>query len=263
MTSASIRDRLLGAYGRQGWRGFDRLLKLSGHKTGDRLRARSRYGSWLELDPWSYIDRIVLREGYYESEVLLALIEGLKGGGVLWDVGANIGLHSVTAKVLAPKAKVVCFEPSPSAIGRLWTHIAMNGVDCEVVTSALSDEAGFVALNIASEGNNGMSSLSRIEGRDYVGVARVWAVSGDELIAAGQVPAPTVVKIDVEGHELAVLRGMKAALASPTCRRVVFEDPPEDTPVKALLRDAGFELSTLARGEHSATDVENFVAVKP
>jgi FkbM family methyltransferase len=258
------RDRLLSAYARRGWRGFDRLLTLAGHRRGDRIRARTRYGGWFDLDPWSWLERIALREGYYESEVLEALVAGLSPGDVIWDVGANIGLHAVSARLAAPHARVVAFEPSPSTLGLLWRHAALNGGGVDVLSLALSDRPGLATLHIATAGNTGMTTLSPQPGGEYAARAIVATSRGDDLVSAGQVPAPTVVKLDVEGHEARVLDGMAATLASAACRRVVFEDAPgEATPVKDRLRAAGFAVAPLGRREHSAAAVENFVASKP
>jgi hypothetical protein len=84
---------------------------------------------------------------------------------------------------------------------------------------------------------------------------------GDALIASGQVPAPTLIKLDVEGHEAAVLRGLSAALADPRCKLVVFEDHvTEDSEVKRFLRTHGFIMEPLVRRERSAHALANFSA---
>ena len=86
---------------------------------------------------------------------------------------------------------------------------------------------------------------------------------GDDLIAAGVVPTPHVVKLDVEGHEASVLRGMGDALRHPACLRIVFEDAPDDqSEVKLLLRAAGFQVTPLERRQCEAHALLNFVAHK-
>jgi len=91
-------------------------MRLAGKHT---LRQRSLHGLIFELQPHEYIDAIVLREGYYEPEVIDALRPFLRPGAVFWDVGANIGLHTVTAACLAPGSQVVAFEPNPAVFARL------------------------------------------------------------------------------------------------------------------------------------------------
>ena len=82
----------------RGWRGFARLYGLLKPAGGRRaLRASTRYGSQFFLEPFDNVDSHVLAEGFYESEVLEAVRPVLGRGAVLWVVGANFGLHAVTA----------------------------------------------------------------------------------------------------------------------------------------------------------------------
>jgi FkbM family methyltransferase len=209
---------------RRGWRGSSRLYGLLNRLVSfPAVRARSRYGPVFALHPHDYIDRIVLREGYYESEVLEALRPYLGPGCVLWDVGANFGLHAVTAKKLAPETTVVALEPSPVMAGRVLANAAVNGVAVDVVCVGLWDGRGHAPLYCIDEGNPGMTTLVPWSGAK--GYRRVSATvdTGEALVREGGVPAPTVVKIDVEGAEERVLRGMGALLGSTALRAVVFE----------------------------------------
>lgn len=215
------------------------------------------------MSPFSYIDAIVIREGSYEPEVTDAIVSSL-GEGVLWDVGANFGLHGITAKLLRPASRVVCFEPSPEMLGRLFRNRALNGLDIEIVGAALSNRAGFQALSLGPPGNPGMSTLSPWTGSTYSGTLVVAVARGDDLAAGGLVPAPTVIKLDVEGHELPALEGMARILSSPSLKAVVFEDAgDQETPVKALLRGAGFACELLDRSQGSRHALENFAARRP
>jgi FkbM family methyltransferase len=245
------------------WRGFLRLWKLSGRDIHSTLRATTSRGTVFELSPFSYIDAIVLREGYYESEVIDAIVSGL-GAGVLWDVGANFGLHGLTAKFLRPAARVVCFEPSIEMLGRLWRNRELNVLNVDVVNVALSNRTGFQTLFLGPPGNPGMSTLSPWSKTTYAGTCIVAVSRGDDLVAQGLVPAPTVIKLDVEGHELSALEGLIKTLHSPSLRIVVFEDSRDgDTEVKALLKEAGFTCDSLNRRESSKHGLENFVAHRP
>lgn len=74
-------------------------------------------------------------------------------------------------------------------------------------------------------------------------------------------PSPTVIKLDVEGHELSVLEGLSKRLLLPSLHTVVFEDSvQQDTAVKTLLQKAGFTCKLLSRSEKSAHDLQKFVA---
>ncbi len=256
----SLGDRLLAAWFRRSWRGFWRLMDFRGKKS---LRARSRYGPVFELHPQEYIDAIVLREGYYEAEVIEALRPYLTAGAVFWDVGANIGLHTVTAARLAPQLQVVAFEPGPATFARLAGHVRLNGLVADLQQVALGDRDGAATLYMNTAGNAGMSSIVH---PDTGPGTRVRLARADTLIAAGTVPAPTVMKLDVEGGEEGVLSGFGDRLADPALQAVVYETTaelladPSQCPATRRLLAAGFRLKALPRTQTAAHLLANFLA---
>jgi FkbM family methyltransferase len=260
MTPLSWHDYVWAFLRRRRMRGFARLWHaLRGpHAT---VRLRARFGATFALDPFAYIDGIVLEEAFYESEVFEALKPCLHAGAVLWDIGANFGLHAVTAARLHPEATVVAFEPNPSEHARLLLHRSWNAPQLVTSSLALSDSAGVLPLHLGPPGNSGMTTLTPWSAASYTGTVLVALVRGDDLIARAVLPAPTVIKLDVEGHELAVLRGLALAVAQPRCELIVFEDGAEpDTLVKQFLRTAGFTIAPLARREHTEHALANFAA---
>lgn len=264
-SSPSWRDRLLVAWWQRRWRGFYTLQRLlPGTAHGCTLRFVTRYGSRFLLNPSSYIDGLVLTEGYYESEVLDALRAGMSNDAVFWDIGANFGLHSITLARLVPRARVVAFEPNPIEHARLLRHRAWNAPHVVTSSLALSDAPHVLPLHLGPEGNSGMTTLAPWSQAQYTGTVLVPTATGDNLIARGALAPPTVIKLDVEGHETAVLLGLAHTLRRPECTHVVLEDAPDDdTEPKRLLRAAGFRLSPLERRERSAHALLNFVAHKP
>jgi FkbM family methyltransferase len=256
----SLTDRLFKAYLEKGWRGFIFLWRLGGRDFRSTLRATTALGSNFELSPFDYIDSIVLHEGYYEPEVIEAITSVL-GSGVLWDIGANFGLHCLTAKRCLPGSRVIAFEPSIAMLARLWRNRALNELDIDIFPLALSDRQGFQMLYHGPAGNPGMSTLSQPPIGACFGTSLVAVVRGDDLVAQGIVPAPTVIKVDVEGYELHVLQGLANTLLLPSLRAVIFEDSPvRQTPVKTLLQSAGFTCDLLHRSESSRHGLENFIA---
>jgi FkbM family methyltransferase len=266
MTRAPIAlpDLLWAAWRRRKWRGFHRAWGWRIARGGAReLLARSSYGPVFALDPLGYLDGFVLDQGFYESEVFEALRPELARGGVLWDIGANIGLHAVTAKVLFPAANVCAFEPAPTTMARLQRNAALNAVQPGLFTCALSDRPGIAVLHLGDQGNPGMSTLSPWSAYTYAGTCHVSTCRGDDLVANGAAPLPNVIKLDVEGHEPAVLRGLASVLRAPECRLAVFEDGLEpDTETKRLLTAAGFKIRRLDRREATAHVLANFAAEK-
>jgi FkbM family methyltransferase len=263
IASPSLIDRLFRAYIRRGCRGFIRLWGLSGRDFKSTLCSVTSKGSVFELSPFAFIDGIVLGKGYYETEVIDAIASVLDDG-VLWDIGANFGLHCMTAKLLFPNSHVICFEPSPEMIARLLRNRALNDLDVEILGFGLSNRTGIETLHVGPHGNPGMSTLSPWSAATYEGTCLVSVVRGDDLVSKRLLPAPTVIKLDVEGHELAVLEGLANTLLSPSLKAVVFEDSRDpNTAVKGLLLQAGFTLELLERSESSRHGLDNFAAHRP
>ncbi len=261
----SLRDRLLATWWRRGLPGFLSLRWILTNSNADAgLKFKTRDDCCFLLNLPGYIDSIVVRDGFYESEVVAAL--GLYAGtdAVVWDVGANFGLHCATLGHLRPDLRIVAFEPNPREHARLLRHREWNAPNMQTCTVALSDRRAYLPLHLGPAGNSGMTTLSPWSEATYSGKVMVAAARGDDLIAEGLFPAPHVIKIDVEGHEAAVLRGLEQTLHGSACRAVILEDGiSDDTEPKHLLRSAGFEISVLTRNERSDHALANFVARKP
>jgi FkbM family methyltransferase len=268
-TQPALSDRFLTWWLRRGWRGFQTLRRFrQGFGGSPRLLLRTRYDSVFNLDPVAYIDGIVLREGYYESEVFEALRPYLGSGAVFWDIGGNIGLHSITAKLLYPQTQVFAFEPNPAMVVEIKTHAQLNGVDLDILPYALAESGGPRVFHVNNQGNAGMSTLHAWSPASYQQQITVECARGDELVAARRLPAPTVIKLDVEGGEADVLTGLGALLTSSELRAVVFEAArgldrtSDDDPIAGPLRAAGFQFAPLARQEHSAHPLDNYLATR-
>jgi FkbM family methyltransferase len=263
-------DAVVAFATRRRLRGAARLRRiLRGHHEVTLTRVRTTHGLLFDLDVENVLDYAVLDHGYYEREVLEAIVRSLPPNATLWDVGGNIGLHAVTAKHLRPDATVVVFEPSPHTAARLIGNANLNDIDVQVVTAALAETDGIARLSIVTRGNNGLSSLRPWPDVDYEGSIMCPCARAETLVARGDIPAPTVVKLDVEGFEAEVLRGFGALLSAAALRSVVFEAPgdaaaePQRHPVFALLTEAGFAISPLAPAHTSEKAVAtNFLAAK-
>jgi FkbM family methyltransferase len=253
-------DRLVRLMVRRRIRGVRSLQNLVGWlTTTSAVTAKTRYGSRFQLYPSDYIDAIVLREGYYESEVLEALAQDLPPGAVVWDVGANFGLHGVTLKVLRPDVRVVCFEPSPTSAARVLTNAELNSVAVDLISLGLGEAAGLRKLHVVSRGNPGMTTTTPWGSGHYDRELVCFVETGARLVATGVVPAPTAVKIDVEGAERSVLAGMADLLAGPGVRRIVIEG---DDNLARAVSEYGYRVVALDRNEASRHALNNYLATK-
>lgn len=147
-----------------------------------------------------------------ETVCLAAFRAALPAGGVVMDVGAFLGLYAlVGARWAGPTGHVVAFEPMPGTRVVLERHVAWNGLQDRVTVrgSACGDATGTIALHATrDEADSSVGALPR-PGALAVMVPRTTLDA--EAVLLGRPVA--VVKIDVEGQELAVLRGGAAMIA--------------------------------------------------
>jgi FkbM family methyltransferase len=151
----------------------------------------------------------------------------LPAAKVVFDVGANVGDWASRALLINPLIALHCFEPSPTTFGRL----SARAFPASVVRNnfGLSSAAGEASLFIFGNGN-GMNSLYQRNGlEDGWGVARptiqeaVRLQTFDGYCAANRIERVDFCKVDVEGHELEVFKGMSASLSNRTVQMVQFE----------------------------------------
>jgi len=179
-------------------------------------------------------------------------------GSVLYDVGANVGMFGLYASRIAAGVKVVAFEPDPANLARLTANILRNRArDIIAFPLALSDTDGATQFGLsmwAALGGGGMGHVGlRVDdpalGRQLV-VHRIGAVVRrlDTLRAeAPFLPAPTHIKIDVDGVDLQVLRGAAETLRAPTLRHLMVEaDASSIEGIVAFLSPFGFRRTDAA-----------------
>lgn len=181
---------------------------------------------------------LVLRYGFRPGLTDL-LARELRRGDVVLDVGANIGYYSVTASSLVgPEGRVLSIEPDPSHFARLRRSLAANGCGNAVpLQAAAADREGELELYLSEE-NSSDHAAYPVPGRRHVTVR---AADLDTLADEQGLPRVDFVKIDVQGFEPAVLRGMRGILDRNPDLRIVTELWPEG------LKRAGFDPGELLR----------------
>jgi FkbM family methyltransferase len=137
----------------------------------------------------------------------------VRRGDVVWDIGANSGVFTMAAAGLG--ASVLAVEPDPFlAHALLKTRASNPGLPVEVLAAAIDDKRGTATLEIASGGRaaNALSAYAgaratygKSEGRILVPTLRL-----DDLLSISH---PALVKIDIEGAELAALQGAPVLLS--------------------------------------------------
>lgn len=203
-------------------------------------------GARWTLFPWSAYWR-----GGYEPEMEQALESlGDLTGKSCWDLGAHYGYYSVgLARRTGPTGQVAAFEPFPSSFARLERHRRMNGLtQLRVFPFAVSDVAGTRELFCdTSEGDTTVHLPYDNEARrQETPVMPVRTVRLDDLVAAGELRLPDVIKVDIEGHGHRALTGAAEALRRN--RPVIlmgFHSDREESVTRDLLSPLGYEWTVL------------------
>jgi FkbM family methyltransferase len=153
----------------------------------------------------------------------------LDGSSVLYDVGANIGVVSLYACLRHPGLKAFCFEPSFSSYAGLMTNIRVNGLVgmMRALPIAVGEGDELISFNLARlDAGAALHSIGGEvvgKGGEAVMIQDVLCRSLDSLVGDLGLPVPTHLKIDVDGHESAVLAGGKTILANPTLKGMLIE----------------------------------------
>jgi FkbM family methyltransferase len=199
----------------------------------------------------------ILLEGQWDPLLTEFTKQTLTEGSVFVDVGANAGYFTlIAAQCVGHSGKVLSIEPNPAVAQQLKVNVARSSVSNVILEEvACSDSPSTMTLYIPDESKLGQASLSKTNAGSMESV-EVRSAPVDQLILDHALEKVSFVKIDVEGAELMVLRGM-----TETLRRfkpiIVLELEPD------LLADLGttkdeviaflsrFSYSTVSLGGHA------------
>jgi FkbM family methyltransferase len=167
---------------------------------------------------------------FKKEPITIEWIAGFAMGGVLVDVGANVGIYTIWA-AMTRRVRVFAFESEAQNYAVLNHRIVMNSLSDRVKAYcvALSDASGYSELHLA-ELNAGGSCHSLGERVNFKHEPMIPKYSQgcvaarlNDLVAAGVVPMPDYIKIDVDGFEPKVIAGSRRVLAGPTLRSLLIE----------------------------------------
>jgi FkbM family methyltransferase len=158
------------------------------------------------------------------------------------DVGANVGDWSAAALAINPNLEVHCFEPNPSTFAAL-SQRSLKG-DVRLNAFALGAESAEHELNVYGE-LDGLNSLYERAGTTPVRRERIKVETLDKYAADAGIDEIGLLKIDTEGHELAVMRGAESMLRSGRIRMVQFEYGGTFIDSRTFLKDIWHFISAL------------------
>ncbi|MEE1756785.1 FkbM family methyltransferase [Streptomyces sp. SP18CS02] len=192
-------------------RHLDRRLK----EHPRRRVVRTRFGARVAVDTQDLIQRYLYMFGVWEPHMTRWLQRRLRPGDTFVDVGANIGYYSLLAsRLVGDGGRVVAIEASPAFHRRVVQHARLNGRgNIRAVNAAVSDSRTMLTFVLASSRNMGANSIVPYDGPAESSF-EIEARPLTDLLEAEEVAGARVIKIDVEGAEGAVVRGMAPLLGT-------------------------------------------------
>lgn len=230
-----------------------RARLASARADGDVITVPLAYGGRIRVRPRDAVGASIARSGVYELAVGEALVRLADPGELVVDAGANIGYMTVlAARRVGGAGRVIAIEPHPAVHEELRANVGLIQVSgdvgaVETINVAVSDAPRQADLHIPGEFDVNQGSAS-LESKAMHSVKRL-PVAVDTLDRiVGSRASVGVLKLDVEGHELSVLRGAEQLLSGSRIRDILFEEhglPP--TAATEHLRQRGYALFRLDR----------------
>jgi FkbM family methyltransferase len=183
-----------------------------------------RLGLDMELDLRDNLQAVVFYTGDYEPRFTRHLHAEIRAGDTYADVGAHIGVHAlrVARRLARSGGRVLAFEPTPDSAQKLNEAAVRNQLDIQVIPLALSSHPGELSLYADDRYDSHDAGVRSAHGAGRH-VATVPAAPFDDWAERQRLDRLDVVKIDVEGHEAAVLDGMRRSLARLRPRALYVE----------------------------------------
>jgi FkbM family methyltransferase len=185
----------------------------------------------------------------------LEWIDGFDRGDVLWDIGANVGVYSMYTAA-KKGATVVAFEPSPFNFALLCRNVYLNGLDKLVhpFPIALGQKLGLDTLYMSEHGLGGGGAGNSF-GTEIDNHGDVYEVpfrqtmigfSVDDFVRLLNPPFPNHIKVDIDGNQEEVAKGMLETLKDPRVKTLMFElvpaRPEMSARIMGMILDCGLRL---------------------
>ncbi len=188
--------------------------------------------------------------------------------GCFFDVGANVGLYTWEISKICPHRKILAFEPDTENIKLLQkTLSAANLQNLEICNYALSNQNGEVLFFQDSL----TSATGCVAGKDKPWIEQYLNSSANEIRVKTKTldsvvsddNNPSLIKIDVEGHEVEVLEGGRNTLTKIKPLLIVESFPPNQRTVLSILQELGYKLIDADRHASINPNTTNLFAWHP
>lgn len=203
--------------------------------------------------------RLIIKKEF-ESHEISCLEKLIRENDVCLDIGGNIGIYSVFMASKAHQGRVISFEPVPINRGILALNIHLNGINnVEVKDYAINDYSGTTQFTVCEDA--AYSSIISTNRKKEARLLEVPSRTLDDLFAV-EGKKIDIIKIDVEGAELHVLKGGEQLLSNPQLRprallielnhknQAVYGYGPPD--VISFMKAVGYDVYSIVGGEVTA-----------
>lgn len=204
------------------YRHFNRRYAAWRHLYKEARLAACPHVCMYDLLPGDVISGMLAFNGFHERELTKRIAQHAAAGGLLVDVGANMGYFSLLWTGLNALNRVVAFEPSPRNLRLFENNVAKNGLQDRItlVPTALADRAGSMSFDVGPTEQTGWGGISDVASKTSITVP---VKRLDEELPNAQI---AVLKIDVEGADTKVLFGCEALLKRQQVQTIYFEQNP-------------------------------------
>lgn len=192
-------------------RGTQRILKWLFNPKNFRIKDVIKYDRdlFINIDTSSYVEWELFFRGYYEEKSINIIKKILQQGAVAFDIGANIGSHTlIMGKLVGDSGKVFAFDPHPEICKKLVDNINLNNFkNAKVFQLALSDKIGEMTLfshnkTALDQGTSSLYALDNLQNKFKVSVSKIDKVFGDEGL-----DRLDFIKIDTRGSDFPIIIG--------------------------------------------------------
>jgi FkbM family methyltransferase len=206
----------------------------------------------------------IFANGVYEPDTVAGIVSRLPRNGVYLDVGANIGVIALPVARQRPDVRVICVEADPAIATVLRRNVADNALPNVTVAECLAGSCSREAVRFYSAPPDrfGMGSVGPQFDRPPILLRQV---ALDELLDDMGIGDVDVLKLDVEGSELGVLKGLTRRLSRSRFPKILFEfcewaeervEGQERGAAQAFLHSLGYRTSRLGRRGDTGVPVD-------
>jgi len=214
-------------------------------------------GCEIVFDPYDLVGWHFVMLKSFDPEVIEVLEKACdpRSQEVLWDIGANKGACFCSLAAKLPLLQVVAIEPQSKLLASNILNLNSLCPDrYEYVGAGVGEEEAKLALTIPNS-NLGRASLhlKQTSSGDEVEVIQIYTAS--QIVRNSKYGWPTVIKVDVEGHEPQVFKSLQPCIESKACKVIVFENHTSEAEafetIKEITEPYGYQIFGISKSPWS------------